>query len=411
MKTRNIVGNVPDPDELYGRKEFIDHLWRQIEGNNILLLAPRRFGKTGVMTHVCDRPKKKYLPIYLDLEDVDSPVEFVWRLLGKLLEQSLLRSAFKTIRGLPKSVTDWFKGTFDEAGFEGFKVKFKQSIAENWRETARKLVVELENVSPTLIFIFDELPSMLEEISKKHGDDEALDFLAWFRTVRLLRKDTLRRHRFIVGGSIGIDLILRRLNAPDKLNDFQRLSVEPISKDEALKLASDLAESLQITMPDKLIKRLLELIGPPVPYFIHLYFSQLGQLPRQKRRPLTQRTLEDIYRQKVLGPSCKHYFDHYRSRLSRYGKLREKRALAILKAVASQERVGVSSLFDIYAKPSKRGISEWDFNELMADLECEWYLQLDTRTNEYCFMVNVMRDWWQRWYPTSAKQQSPGKEK
>jgi hypothetical protein len=56
------------------------------------------------------------------------------------------------------------------------------------------------------------------------------DFLAWFRTVRLERKDKLRRHRFIVGGSTGIDLILRRLNAPDKLNDFERLYVEPISE-------------------------------------------------------------------------------------------------------------------------------------------------------------------------------------
>ena len=67
MPTRNIGGNVPEPDELYGREEFIAHLWRQIKGNNILLLAPRRFGKTGIMRHVLMRPLPGYLPVYLEL--------------------------------------------------------------------------------------------------------------------------------------------------------------------------------------------------------------------------------------------------------------------------------------------------------------------------------------------------------
>ena len=85
MATRNIVGNVPEPEELYGRSDLIDHLWRQIRGNNILLLAPRRFGKTGVMNHVLNQPKEGYLPVYLELEDVDSPAEFVWRLVKELM--------------------------------------------------------------------------------------------------------------------------------------------------------------------------------------------------------------------------------------------------------------------------------------------------------------------------------------
>jgi len=66
MGIRNIVGNVPEPDELYGRSELINRLWSQIEADNVLLLAPRRFGKTGVMNHVLERPRPNWLPIYLD---------------------------------------------------------------------------------------------------------------------------------------------------------------------------------------------------------------------------------------------------------------------------------------------------------------------------------------------------------
>jgi hypothetical protein len=68
-------------------------------------------------------------------------------------------------------------------------------------------------------------------------------------------------------------------------------------------------------------------------------------------------------------------------------------------------------LYDVYLKPSKVGASERGFNELMADLQCEWYLVLDARTNEYHFMVNVMRDWWRRWYGSPRQEPSSTKER
>ena len=55
-RARCLVGQIPDPDELYGREEFIRHLRRLIEANNILLLAPRRFGKSGVMRQIILNP-------------------------------------------------------------------------------------------------------------------------------------------------------------------------------------------------------------------------------------------------------------------------------------------------------------------------------------------------------------------
>ena len=57
----------------------IDHLWKLLEGNNVLLLAPRRFGKSGVMRHILLKPQADFLPLSFELEDVDSPEEFVWR--------------------------------------------------------------------------------------------------------------------------------------------------------------------------------------------------------------------------------------------------------------------------------------------------------------------------------------------
>jgi hypothetical protein len=271
-KTRSLVGQIPEPDELYGREDFIDHLWRMLEANNILLLAPRRFGKSGVMRHVLMHPRQGYLPLSFELEDVDSPEEFVWRVTKELLAHNKIRAFLRGVRKLPASVVDWVKDTFDEAGFEGAKVKFKASIHEDWSEAAKRLLMELEKADDTIIFLFDELPAMLDRISEKRGDEVARDFLAWFRPVRIAQKDILRRHRFIVAGSVGIDQILKRLGATDRLVDFTRLTVEPLGPDWAAELAQALGATFELNWTPELSVKLFELIGAPVPYFIHIFF-------------------------------------------------------------------------------------------------------------------------------------------
>jgi hypothetical protein len=401
-RTRSLVGQIPDPDELYGREGFIDHLWRLIDGNNILLLAPRRFGKSGVMRHVLLRARSNFLPLSFELEDVDSPEEFVWRVTRELLRHDKLRSLLSTAKRLPKALAGWVKDTVDEAEFEGAKIKFKADIKEDWREAARRMLTELEKADMTIIFLFDEFPAMLDRLIEKQGEPVARDFLAWFRTVRLAQKDVLRRHRFIVAGSVGIDQILRKLGAADKLVDFARLTVEPLDESPAQALASDLARSCSINCDDAIIGKLFELIGAPVPYFIHIFMSQIAQLPLAQRRNLTVANLERIYKDRVLGPTCRHYFDHYSRRLQRYGKTGEKAALAVLRAVASHGRISRPALFDIYRKARGKAASDQAFDELMADLEYDWYLRLDTDTNEFYFRLKVMQDWWRRWFPAAS---------
>jgi len=71
--------------------------------------------------------------------------------------------------------------------------------------------------------------------------------LEWFRSLRMKQKDRLRRFRFILGGSTGIDIILRRLEVSDKLNDCFRVPVEAISKEAAEKLLKGLADKYKLT--------------------------------------------------------------------------------------------------------------------------------------------------------------------
>jgi hypothetical protein len=148
---------------------------------------------------------------------------------------------------------------------------------------------------------------------------------------------------------------------------------------------------------------MLDIIGQPVPYFIHLLFSQLGQLPSDQRQPLTDAVLDRVYRERVIGPTCKHYFNYYQSRLRQYGNI-ETAARRVLRTIveAPRGRASRSELYGVYRKARRSGVSEDQFSEMMADLECDWYVTLDPDTNEYYFRINIMRDWWRRWYGGTA---------
>ena len=74
--------------------------------------------------------------------------------------------------------------------------------------------------------------------------------------------------------------------------------------------------------------------------------------------------------------------------------------------MASQEKVSRPALYDIYRKARGKGANEQEFDELMADLEYDWYLILVPSTNEFHFCLKVMQDWWRRWYPAASKTKS-----
>jgi hypothetical protein len=400
VNLRSLPGGVPEPEELIGRDHLIDVLWNQLAGNNILLVAPRRFGKTGVMRHVLKRPRPKYLPLYLEVEEIASPEAFASELIRALLEQSRLRSILSAAKRLPGKITDLIKEHVDEVSVDEFTLKLKDALGDSWDNITRRLVLEMEKADETVVFILDEFPQLLDNIVRQRGEEAARSFLSWFRALRMHQKDELRRFRFVIGGSTGIDIILRRLDASDKLNDFFRLPVGPVSREDGEFIIQRLADRFGLRFTTEASDALLTLIGPPVPYFIHLFVSQIIIDPELKARSLTPDDMQKVYRNRLIGPACRGYFELYRQRLRRYGASGEQAAIAILREIAnvSSGRVSDSALYDVYRKARKKGATDVEFREIMADLECDWYVSLDPSTNEYYFLLDVMRDWWKRFY-------------
>jgi len=402
---RSLAGGVPEPDELFGRDHLIRFVWEQLAGNNVFLIAPRRFGKTGVMNHLLRRPRPEFAPVYLEVEDVHDPVGFAGALVTALLERDAYRAVLSKARGLPAAVMDLIGRRVEEIKTEVFGIKLREALGGRWEDTAKALVLEMEKAQETLLVIIDEFPQFIDNVAKRHGDDAARDLLLWFRSLRLKQRDRLRRFRFVIAGSTSIDMILRRLEAPDKLNDFFRVPVEALAPEAARELLRVQAGKYGLRFGSEAEAAVFECISPPVPYFIHLLLAQIRMQETLAGRELTAADIREVYATRLLGPTCRAYFDYYRQRLKRYGKHRETAAISVLQALSASDagRVSDSVLYDVYRKARRKGATSFEFDEIMADLESDWYVLLDTATNEYHFLLTTMRDWWRRFYRSRTR--------
>ena len=82
---RNTPGNPVRGKDFWDRKDLIEKIWKSLERGSILLIAPRRFGKTSLMLKIHDEAKKGWRPIFVDVEGMSAPEEFIVDLLKGLL--------------------------------------------------------------------------------------------------------------------------------------------------------------------------------------------------------------------------------------------------------------------------------------------------------------------------------------
>ena len=91
---RNIIGQAVVGDGLYGRNYELARLWEHFDqGEHVLMLAPRRVGKTGLMLDLHRAPRENWDVINVDVEGGDGPEDCVAAMLAVQLFVSALRNA------------------------------------------------------------------------------------------------------------------------------------------------------------------------------------------------------------------------------------------------------------------------------------------------------------------------------
>src|SRR5262249_23069895 len=141
---RNMTGRPVTESDFYNREIELAGLWRKLETDHVLLLAPRRVGKTSLMYKLLavtpNQPEK--FSLYLSVPDIDPEFEFIERLYRAVLESPQARSRLSRIWDYLKSSSiGKFFGRIESVGIpELFEIGWREAKQEEWETLGRELI-------------------------------------------------------------------------------------------------------------------------------------------------------------------------------------------------------------------------------------------------------------------------------
>jgi len=401
MSAKVVIGAAVTGDDFFDRRATVEEIWNELEKSNVLLVGPRRFGKTSIMQRLRDRPREGVSVVYIDVEHVVSPREF----LSVVLER--LQSVQPLGRRVVGALARWLRlagDRVDEVQVREVRVKVKDSEDVDWKELGRGLFHAVGENGNDLVIVLDEFPEMIKRMMRRDAETDADDtsvFLAWFRH---LRQEIGPRSgpRFVLGGSICLENLLRRMNALPHINDLSRVNVGPFSDDDAREFVGLLFESEGVGIDGPSIDALVREVGTPVPYFLQILTRSVVTEAKKSGQEVTPSMVSEVYSAYVLGPEYRSHFEHYGNRLREYyettgdGVSALAGAIAILNDLAFAGEGEERHLYQVYLVATGQLEDMEGFNDLMQLLEAEFYIERDDGSHRCRFVSKMLRDWWRR---------------
>ncbi len=380
MKIR--TGNPVRGDNFFKREILIEKLWDAIESeSNILLVAPRRVGKTSIMRYLEDHPKENYHFIFLDTESVNNENEFFKRLLSKLLSSDFIRGRDKVLATIKEH-----SPLIKRIGKDG--VEFDYNREFNYRNEFLKITEKIELGEQKLIFLLDEFSQTVENIKNDEDERKAIHFL---HTNRELRQENLvdKNVRFIYSGSIGLENIVRRINASKTINDLVPIKFNPLTKNEAEEMINLLLKNVDFTLDGKQTDFILKKIEWLIPFYIQLVIQAIKDF--QKDNNLTEinrDVIEEAFSDMITQ---QNHFENWHSRLKTLFKVDEYNfAKELLNRIAAHTSVESNEIRDIAVK---QNIAE-DYQDVLTSLMYDGYINNNEDPKIYRFNSPILRMWW-----------------
>lgn len=389
---RNVTGPPVMGDDLYGRQQAIDQLWSRLGGGeHLLMLAPRRVGKTSLMRELHRDPRTNWEVVYVDVEGADGAADFVASVLAALAELRGNQSWAETI-GLPHAVKDALTSfTKGKVKLNLLVVQLKGLIRRDWVQTMDRLETRLSRLpnQRRLLIIVDELPILISRmLESKDGRDEAALLLAKLRHWRLAPALN-GKVQMVLGGSIGLEGVLRRASLSASINDLSPFRVASWDRQTAASFLELVGQSNGLPLAAQWIDRMLDLLRDPVPYHVQLFFAALRDTCGEHQGTPSACVVDQCFDQRLTGAAGTPHLDHYAARLEfAFGPPELGLARTVL-AIACQQEDGATR-----AKIATASEPASVLGEVLQTLEADGYLV--RKGDRVAFRSNLLRVWWRK---------------
>ena len=386
-------GNVP-PDRVVGRDGFIRKMWRSLENQSIVLVSERRIGKTTVIRKMSEEPQEGWFPIFMLVEGLRSPTEFISRIVDRVSPiLSHRERSWVRLRQL-----------YDHLGGQAIGTWELPALKQNWK---RILAITLDDIRESfeerVVFFWDELPLMISNIKDDQGAKVAMELLDVLRDHRVA--DDSSKLRMVFTGSIGLHLVISELlhrgYRNDPTNDMVTFALDALAPEDATELARQGLEALIEDRDLELIARPQEIAAAiaeatdGLPYYVNYCVDRLTEIAG----PIEMGHVPEAVESLILDPEDTAHFEHYAERIEVYylfDETAEELAFAILKILChADEPMPEETIRDAVVTQLEL-TNENLFHKTLALLVKDHYLVRAVRDGErsYRFKYGIVRRWW-----------------
>jgi hypothetical protein len=344
----------------------------------------RRIGKTKIIRKMYEDPSTGWLTSFSDLEGTHTAEEFA------ALVYKDSTAVLATKQWALRKMTNLL-GKVGGAELAGV-LKLPDGQPAPWKEVLRTTFSDINETlsgqpdSTRMVFFWDEVPYLLENIAKRQGKDIAEQVLD------LLRELSQRydRIRLLLTGSIGIHHVLASLYDSgykgSPLNHMDLIQPGPLAMDDAKEFAAaEIARrGLRCTDADACVGALSEL-GSHVPFYIEKLAVRLPI-----KTDLNPSLIENTLVETLTSVNNDWDLDYYFRRVKAVFPQTDKLVLTILDILARSPKLSFQEIRQQVS--AKMSLDEEVLREHLKLLCMDHYLVKEA--NEYRFYLTLVRRWW-----------------
>lgn len=415
----NIAGSPVEGDNFYGREPEIARLLELLDHHDILLLGPRRIGKTSIARAVMAKCRAAgWGAVEVNVAECQDERGFLLKL-EKALEPALASVANK----LAGSVKDQWAALSKrikscKVGLSGVgEINLALDPAaqeEDWPRLANDLLQLLARAGQRYLIYLDELPIFLFTLIRNDpatGVARVRRLLDWFRN-DLRAMPELKSMRWLVSGSVGLDTLAQQHGMADTINSFSHQSLQPFSDPVACAMLTELAARYGIPWGEQDAIKLVAAVGWAQPYYLQFAFNRLRTLhaatpPAAEPTPTQQAArMAGIIDQAVANmaePGADNDFHHWEQRLRmQLPSVDAEHSLALLTWVAkTTDGLRAETLFALFQDRLPNATGEQAkavFVRLRDILQRDgyWWPDGSGSNKRYRFRLEPLRQWWHR---------------
>ena len=389
-------------DEFFNRDIEIQRLTGLInENNNILIVAPRRVGKTSLVHETFRRLQKEGLDylLYVDIQHCSTPEDVIVALsLSACPYKELSDKILDAFKFFWKQIQDNIESIKSDQLLE---IKFREGLTGDWQAKGQKIMDNLAQADRPITICFDELPVMITRLLKSANESEyhqkrltADVFLSWLRKVMNSHQGRLR---FIICGSIGLEPILKRHGLSYTITLLRPYNLEPWRRETAEACLNALAKWYDLTLTNEARGAVLDHLGSYIPHHVQMFFGHLYEdcFKRNEKTPSVS-DVDRVYAQSMLSTRGHAELADYEERLLR---VLEPNSVQLALDLLTEAAVTGSLTLEnagLLAQSVQGRNHDAICREVLDVLQHDGYLEREEGAQSWRFVSRLVKDWWKR---------------